>query len=302
MKINITEMMRVNGRLTDISDEMDSIFSDINVEFNNISNNINSAALQQSINNVQTNISTLGSTFSNNMVFLKQFVSEQLTSYSVSNDEASASLQQLVALVNGTFDENGNVLQKESSAVLNYSSAAAGGALSATSTNSGSASTNTKRADANIGDSSSYSTGENLQDVFANKIDNSQAKWDVVKTSYNFFKDKGLSDEQIAGIIGNMTQESALDLRCPTGQYQGLFQWGRDRYPSSWDLDTQLNHAWTEIEYTRNNGKVLSNLSQKSSVGDATESFAYWFEGCTTEMDKRKKYANAVYYYIKNNL
>lgn len=297
MKINITEMMRVNGRLSDISDEMDSIFNDINCEFNNISNNINSAVLQQSINNIQNNISTLGSTFSNNMVFLKQFVSDQLTSYSVSNDEASAALQQLVTLVNGTFDENGNVLQKESSAVLNYNSAVSNGSASTTG-----AALNTKRADTNIGDFSSYSTGEGLQDVFANKIDNSQAKWDVVKTSYNFFKDKGLSDEQIAGIIGNMTQESALDLKCPTGQYQGLFQWGSDRYPSSWDLDTQLNHAWTEIESTRNNGKVLSNLSQKSSVGDATESFAYWFEGCTTEMDKRKKYANAVYYYIKNNL
>ena len=99
-----------------------------------------------------------------------------------------------------------------------------------------------------------------------------------------------------------MTQESALDLHCPTGQYEGLFQWGKDRQPSEWDLNSQLEHAWTEIESTRSNGKVLSNLSATTTVNEATESFAKWFEGYTGEMPQRQNYANAVYYYIKNNL
>ena len=295
MKIDLTEMMRLKGRLSDVNSEMSSIFGNINAEFESVSSNINSAGLHQSIMNVQEKIGTIAQTFSENMAVLEEFISQQLSAYNATNEDVKQSLEGLVNLINDTFDANGNMLKAvATSATTGVATAASAGVVPTVTTN--------KKADPTINDTSSYNTGAELQDKFATKIGNSDEKWEIVDTTYYYFKEKGLSDEQIAGIIGNMTQESALDLRCPTGQYQGLFQWGRDRYPSSWDVNTQLEHAWTEIELTRNNGKVLSNLQQKATVGEATESFAKWFEGYTGEMDKRKSYANAVYYYIKNNL
>lgn len=291
MKIDLTEMMRIKGRLSDINNEMGSTFNGINQEFDSVSRNISSEGLHEAIVTVQENISNLSSMFSKNMVALEEFMDEQLSSYSSTNEEASQSLQNLVNIVNQTFDSSGNVISTFAlSQTFNSSSNGAG------------ATSSTRRADSSIGDSTGYSNGEAKQDYFANKIDNSEEKWQRVNDTYYFFKDKGLSDEQIAGIMGNMTQESAFDLLCPTGQYKGLFQWSKSRYPENWEFNTQLEHAWREIESDRWDGKVLSNLSSKTTVADATESFAKWFEGCETEMTQRKGYANAIYYYIKNNL
>lgn len=282
MKINLTEMMRIKGRLTDINSEMDGIFRSVNAEFEDISNNLISNGLNQSIRNFQENISALAQKISQNLNALEGFVNDQMSSYSITNEEVKESLQNLVTLVNEVFDENGNVLISASAAITTNSS--------------------NRKADTTITDSSGYERGEGLQNRFATKIGNSEAKWDVVDKTYYYFKEKGLSDEQIAGIIGNMTQESALDLKCPTGQHQGLFQWERSRYPENWELETQLEHAWNEIEYDRSSGKVYADLSQQSTVDGATYSFAKYFEGYTGEMEQRQAYANAVYYYIKNNL
>ena len=101
-----------------------------------------------------------------------------------------------------------------------------------------------------------------------------------------------------------MAQESgfSLDVKNSRSSAQGLFQWLSGRHPESWDLNTQLEHAWTELSETRYNGTGLEKLMQKTTVDDATYSFAYWFEGYTGEMNQREKFADACYYYIKNNL
>lgn len=297
MKIDITEMMRIKGRLTDINNELNSTFKGINQEFDSISSNINSEGLHEAIITVQQNISTLSTMFANNMVSLEEFIGEQLSSYTLSNNNASESLQNLVNMVNQTFDENGNVIS--TAAITTFG---ANNTQTTPSSDTSNTNTSSRRADPNIADSTGYTAGEAKQDYFSNKIDNSQEKWDRVNEMYYYFKDKGLSDEQIAGVIGNVTQESALDLLCPTGQYKGLFQWERSRYPSDWDFNTQLDHAWEEISQTRYNGKVLEHLSEQTTVDGATRSFAKWFEGYSGEMPQRTGYANAIYYYIKNNL
>lgn len=297
MKINLTEMMRIKGRMNDINNDMNAAFVGIGQEFDRISQNINSDSLIQSISNIQEKISALGKDFVFNLSELEEFVQDQISGYAGVNEDASASLKQLVALVNTTFDENGNVVM---------TAAAAATALSSGPSNTTSAPTSTKRADSTIGDSGGYSSGEGLQSTFSSKIGNSDEKWKIVDDTYYYFKDKGLTDEQIAGIIGNMTQESALDLMCPSGNggyYKGLFQWGKPRYPSSWDFNSQLDHAWEEMGYA-----IPSYLSNTTTVNDATEKFCRHFEGAVRkdgslqELSERQNYANAVYYYIKNNL
>lgn len=283
MNINVSEMMRLKGRLADISNELDTIFNGVNSELQSISDNVNSSDLHSAILNVQDNVESLSANLSNNLHVLEEFMTSQLESYSVTNEEASESLKNLVNLVENMFDSNGNII----------ASAATVGAI---------ANSSGKLADPVIGDQSGYDKGANLQNTFSSKIGNSDQKWEIVDKTYYYFKEKGLSDEQIAGILGNMTQESALDLHCPTGQYEGLFQWSKSRQPENFDVETQLEHAWKEIEYDRCQGKVLSSLNETSTVDDATYSFAKWFEGYTGEMEQRRQYANACYYYIKNNL
>lgn len=126
------------------------------------------------------------------------------------------------------------------------------------------------------------------------------ASADMAKVVWNFFKDKGMSDEAVAGILGNMSAESSV---CPTtlqGRYGvgclteeptssdmqnygpagGIVQWENINNPSSrfldlinfaesfgkskWLLETQLNF----IVYELTNGYESNNMvSYVSSYG-----------------------------------
>lgn len=300
MNIDISEVMRLHGRLCDINTDMNNILLGIKGELLRISNNIRTIVLLESNSNLKEKITGLSENLTKDMTNLADFIKKQMDSYTVTNEEAKTALEGLVNLISEKFDATGSVIITASATITNES-ANPNSTVEILDSDVPMANS-TRRADSTIADDTGYALGENLQSTFSGKIGNSEEKWQIVDETYYFFKDKGLSDEQIAGIIGNMTQESALDLHCPTGQYEGLFQWGKDRQPSEWDLNSQLEHAWTEIESTRSNGKVLSNLSATTTVNEATESFAKWFEGYTGEMPQRQNYANAVYYYIKNNL
>lgn len=110
MKINLTEMMRMKGRLTDINSEMDGIFRNVNTEFEDIAGNIGSIALLQSIQKFQESVTAISQKLSLNMNELETFIGEQISSYTITNEEVKESLEHLVTLVNDTFDENGNII------------------------------------------------------------------------------------------------------------------------------------------------------------------------------------------------
>lgn len=140
------------------------------------------------------------------------------------------------------------------------------------------------------------------------------------KKIWSFFKTKGCNSYAIAGIMGNLYQESKLD---PTmaqgggGPGRGLAQWekGSDRYNNllafaakrgtSWqDLNTQLEFIWHEL----NGGEAttvyklnkyyggISGFKKATSVDWATEAFedAYERAGAPAMAD-RKKYAHQFY-------
>lgn len=111
MKINLTEMMRIKGRLEDINGEMDTTFKNVNKEFESIGNNIHSSGLHQAILKFQESITALSSKFSQNMDILDNFIGTQLKEYTITNEEANESLKNLINLVDGTFDKNGNIMQ-----------------------------------------------------------------------------------------------------------------------------------------------------------------------------------------------
>lgn len=109
MKINLTEMMRIKLRLSDIDLEMENTFSGINNEFNSISNNIKSYELQKSILKFQNTVVELSKKFSKNNEYLENFLEKQLNEYSQTNEEASASLKYLITLLDETFGANSSM-------------------------------------------------------------------------------------------------------------------------------------------------------------------------------------------------
>jgi hypothetical protein len=121
---------------------------------------------------------------------------------------------------------------------------------------------------------------------------------------WNYFKDKGLSDAQVAGIMGNLKQESGFNPQAVEGGGNsknpadagsggwGLAQWtpgskvigiAKDLKVSGpiYELGTQLDIIWGEMTGTSPTGvqNMVETLKQKTTVSDATSYFVVAFEG-----------------------
>ncbi|QIW88686.1 putative tail lysin 2 [Bacillus phage P59] len=132
---------------------------------------------------------------------------------------------------------------------------------------------------------------------------------------WNFFSEKGFSSSAIAGIMGNLQQESGLDPTAvnPTSGAFGVGQWlgGRKTNLQNYaketggdmnSLETQLNFLWKELNggdsttksiLDKNGG--LSGL-KNANVSRATELFEKAFERSGGDaMAKRQQYASDFY-------
>lgn len=160
-----------------------------------------------------------------------------------------------------------------------------------------------------IRDEVAYANGTSNMSFLNEKLGNNQSAWNRIDEMYSYYKEKGLSDEVIAGILGNAAQESgfALDIKNPNSSARGLFQWTNitsNNQPSDWSFQGQMDHSWNQIQTkTDVDGvTIIEHLNNCSSVESATKNFAIYFEGTTDSMDYRKNYSNAIYSYIINNL
>lgn len=124
----------------------------------------------------------------------------------------------------------------------------------------------------------------------------------------NFLRDKGLNDKAIAGVMGNIQQESNFSTTAKnssSGAY-GLFQWtgsrkkGLENYAksnggSADDINTQLNYFWNELETTESKTKDILINSNYDSASDYAEAFEKSFERSGgSALDKRKTYAENI--------
>jgi hypothetical protein len=133
------------------------------------------------------------------------------------------------------------------------------------------------------------------------------------QTAFDFFRSKGLSAEQAAGIVGNLDQESNNNPGSaqPNGPGRGIAQWS---VGARWDkspndnatafaaqqhelldsLQLQLEFIWYELSTFPRYG--LSDLKGQSSVTGAAQAFATKFEACGKCLQtKRDQYAQAAY-------
>ena len=122
----------------------------------------------------------------------------------------------------------------------------------------------------------------------------------------SWLKANGFNDVQISGIIANSAAESGLtlDAQNPKSTAHGLFQWLDERWPSSWDLDSQMNHMMVEYTSTRKDRHGVPVIDHYGSVSTPEEAAKIWctyFEGYTGWIGDREQYAKDCYNYIRGN-
>lgn len=110
---------------------------------------------------------------------------------------------------------------------------------------------------------------------------------DNTEKAFNFFRSKGLSPEQSAGIVGNLMVESGekLDTRADNGSHWGIAQWDSGRWNNLkkhsggdiYDLGNQLEFIWYELNETPS---MLGAIKSAKSASDATLAFQNQFERC----------------------
>lgn len=124
----------------------------------------------------------------------------------------------------------------------------------------------------------------NMADINLEGNDNAEKIW-------NFFKSKGLTDEQTAGVMGSLWGESnhfQPDLvEAGSGIGYGIAQWSfgrrtnlenyaKERGKPASDLGVQLNFLWQELEGPEN--RALNMVKSASTVREATIAWTNGFE------------------------
>lgn len=145
----------------------------------------------------------------------------------------------------------------------------------------------------------------------ADALNVSEDRWENFETMYAYFSEKGLTDEQISGIMANAAGESGFDKNAknPNSTAQGFFQWLDFRQPENWEVQTQLDHAWNELENGLNWGGVstLSRMQNCTTPEQASDTFLQYFEGGGSPANgpfkglypKRETFARDIYNYIQ---
>lgn len=125
---------------------------------------------------------------------------------------------------------------------------------------------------------------------------------------FDFYKSKGLSNNAIYGIMGNIAVESGFktDVTGDKGTSYGLFQWHNERWDGLKkfakekgtdisDLNTQLEYSWHELNSTEK--KALKELqNNKNTVSQYAEKFDKLFERSNgSARSKRVEYAKGYY-------
>lgn len=273
------EVLRLKLRLDEITESVDSSMKNNELKIEGCVNNLQSASgnnkLATDVQKLLNSANEVRTNFIKNFQLLNEFLQSQVNEYSISTEEAEEAVKELIVLMQRSVKRaNGEYLF------------------------------------GTFDDTTALASGErNYSSIegFISDVD----KLEVMNYSHDFFASKGLGEEQIAGILGNMCLESGfvIDAKNPDSSATGLFQWLSSHYPSDWSIETQLNHAWEEMQGAPCGGNITSvvdKINNCQTVTGATDNFAIFFEGMgdgnggVVAGDARRTYANAIYYYYNN--
>lgn len=121
----------------------------------------------------------------------------------------------------------------------------------------------------------------------------------TAQRAMRYFMDKGLTDYQAAGLVGNLMRESGMSptaLNSSSGAY-GLAQWLGARkkalfnkYGKNPTLDNQLDFIWSELNSSHRNGlrhlKASKNATEAARNAMGYYEFSVGPEGAVREMKK----------------
>lgn len=125
----------------------------------------------------------------------------------------------------------------------------------------------------------------------------------------SFLQSKGLNNKAIAGVMGNIQQESNFDTtntNKSSGAY-GLFQWlggrktnllnyAKEKGTSASDIQTQLDFFWYELETSEKKTMSVLTSSNYETASDYAAAFEKSFERSGgSALEKRKSYAETFY-------
>ncbi|WP_283164675.1 phage tail tape measure protein [Lysinibacillus sp. BPa_S21] len=126
---------------------------------------------------------------------------------------------------------------------------------------------------------------------------------------WNYFKNKGLNDKAIAGLMGNIQQESSFNTNAgknaPKSAY-GIAQWrgsrltGLNNYAKSVgksanDMQVQLEYMWKELNSTEKNALTSLQRSDLSASSHASEFDRLFERSGRSHVPKRQNYADQYY-------
>ncbi len=244
-----------------------------------------------SINSLTKNIDTQLET-------IESFVNEQISRYTEINEFTKEQIDKLISLVDELFDEDGQLVTYE----INGEEVTENFTDLLNRKENETALTNCYAEGYRVFDGSKWISDE---------LSVSEDRWENFEAMYLFFMKKGLTDEQISGIMANAAGESGFnkDAKNPTSTAKGFFQWLDFRYPEDWDVETQLNHAWDELENGLNWGGIstLSRMQNCTTPEQASNTFLQFFEGAGSPVDGpfaglypvREQFARDIYNYIQ---
>ena len=128
-----------------------------------------------------------------------------------------------------------------------------------------------------------------------------------------FFKNKGLTTSQAAGIAGNLQSESEFDPNAvgDNGTSFGIAQWHKERFDNlkkwsaknglKWNsFDAQLQYLWWELQNSESG--ALSKLKLENDPESAAYTFAKYFERPSEIASTRMQNATRIYDTYTNDI
>ena len=212
------EIIRCKQRLDEIRSNLDTTFNKVNDEILKCSKNLvdsnNTNPLVDPIQKLLEQNKEISSKIVNNLNTLSEFLATQMESYTVSTEDAQASIVKLITLIQSALGITTSEIVAEETLEESLDSS-----LGVESSNSIVANGEYKLATpmASTYDESAYNEGITdyqvalIQDRMGT-VDALNDRMDVIVNSYNYYKELGYSDELIAGMLGNMCQESTFNL------------------------------------------------------------------------------------------
>ena len=117
---------------------------------------------------------------------------------------------------------------------------------------------------------------------------------------YNYLKEKGMTNVAIAGIMGNIEQESRFSTQASNGSHSGICQWDHgvrwarltDSQDNPYSIADQTEFMWNEL----NERGLVDKLNDAPDIYTATYIFDNHYEGSGGyELSQRVAYANKIY-------